>query len=390
MKIKSVLIITTYIPILFFFTGCKHNTDTMKMNLQWNTHITLPPVNGQVNPGMAGAYTGISDHYLIVAGGACFPGAYPWDGGRKCWSKDIYILDLEEKNGKNRWQYIEGQLPRAIAYGSSVTTSKGVLCIGGCDAEECYSDTYFMKMEEGKVSFSPWIPLPYPLANCCASVIGNTIYVAGGQNTVINGSATNVFLSIDVNEPKKGWKELPTWDGPARGYAIGVAKVVNDVPCFYLFSGRNYDNDGVEVLSDAYCYNTETNQWRKLNGDFPLMAAIGGNQSDSNFVLLAGGTDGAILRKEVALREELKACAIPEKRDSLQNQLNNFLKHIEGFDNLMRWYDVEKELIVKTEEVSFSMPLTTTMVMTPESFYIPSGEVRPGVRSPLIIQGIFK
>ena len=71
-------------------------------------------------------------------------------------------------------------------------------------------------------------------------------------------------------------------------------------------------------------------------------------------------------------------------------QLNHFLKHIEGFDNVMRWYDVEKELIVKTEEVSFPMPLTTTMVMTLESFYIPSGEVRPGVRSPLIIQGIFK
>ena len=120
------------------------------------------------------------------------------------------------------------------------------------------------------------------------------------------------------------------------------------------------------------------------------MAATGGNQSGSKFILLAGGTDGAIFRKEIALREELKTCTIQEKKDSLQMQLNHFLKHIEGFDNVMRWYDVEKELIVKTEEVSFPMPLTTTMVMTLESFYIPSGEVRPGVRSPLIIQGIFK
>lgn len=362
----------------------------MKMNLQWNTHIALPSVNGQVNPGMAGAYTGISDHYLIVAGGAFFPEAYPWDGGRKYWSKDIYIWDLKEKSGDKGWQYFEGQLPQAIAYGSSVTTPRGILCIGGCDAEKCYADTYFMKMENGKVCFTPWIPLPYPLANCCASMIGNTIYVAGGQKSVINGSATNVFLSIDMDKPQGGWQELPAWDGPTRGYAIGVAKAVNNVSRFYLFSGRNYSNDGAEVLFDAYCYNSETSQWRKLDGDFPLMAATGGNQSGSKFILLAGGTDGAIFRKEIALREELKTCTIQEKKDSLQMQLNHFLKHIEGFDNVMRWYDVEKELIVKTEEVSFPMPLTTTMVITLESFYIPSGEVRPGVRSPLIIQGIFK
>lgn len=363
------------------------------MEIEWSDELIMPDVDGKRNPGTAGAYIGINNDYLIIAGGAFFPDAYPWRGGKKHWSKDVYALDLN--GAANTWKVFENKLPQPIAYGASVNTSKGILCIGGCDANNCYNSTYMMSLEADSVKFTPWIPLPYPLANCCAAIAGNTVYVAGGQYGIDNGQASHTFLSIDIDQPEKGWRELPSWDGPARGYAVGVAKHINGETLFYLFSGRNYGVDvDPEILYDAYVYNAHTSTWKQLEGYYPLMAATGCSIDGNNTILLAGGTDGSVFKKEMELKKKISSCLGDETRkDSVQHyqdQLNTFFESVQGFDNVVRQFDTASNSIVQVDSIAYSAPLTTTMLFSRNDVYIVSGEIRPGVRSPYVLRGTIK
>ncbi|MFO0999249.1 MAG: hypothetical protein U0936_02850 [Planctomycetaceae bacterium] len=75
----------------------------------------------------ASAFAGTSEDILLVAGGANFPMHRPKDG-TKVWHDDVYVLiNLE-------WRVV-GKLPKPIAYGVSIQTSAGVLCVGGSDAQ---------------------------------------------------------------------------------------------------------------------------------------------------------------------------------------------------------------------------------------------------------------
>lgn len=359
------------------------------MEIEWSSQLVMPDLDGKKNPGTAGAYIGINNNHLIVAGGAFFPDVLPWHGGRKHWSKDVYVLNLEGQ--VNEWHVLKNELPEAIAYGSSVSTPIGVLCIGGSDSNRCYSDVNLMTYENDSVKFIPWVPLPYPLSNCCASIVDNIVFVAGGQQTVADGEASHAFLSIDISKPEKGWVELPSWDGVARGYAVGVAKRVGEDILFYLFSGRNYGSKiTAEVLSDGYVYNANTLEWKNLEGNFPLMAATAVNLDDE-LILLAGGTDGSIFMKEVELKTKINKYVGDEtQRDSLlyyQNQLSIFFENVKGFDSVVRFYNTSTNTIVNTESIDYLLPLTTTAVTFNQNVYIISGEIRPGVRSPYIIKG---
>src|SRR5882672_7711864 len=79
----------------------------------------LPPIPDRI--GFAGPFAGVSGGALIVAGGANFPSALPWEGGRKTWYDSIFVLP------KPDGQWLTGfKLPRPIGYGISVTTPEGV------------------------------------------------------------------------------------------------------------------------------------------------------------------------------------------------------------------------------------------------------------------------
>ena len=139
----------------------------------------LPSVNKNIDQiGLAGGLVGISNNTLLFAGGANFPDKLPWEGGKKKWWDDIYIL--EQKDGAFKWNDQTFKLDNELAYGLSITTSEGVVCIGGCNQEKCFNDVFLLKWENRKIVRHNLPPLPNPLANMCGAVIDNTIYIAGG------------------------------------------------------------------------------------------------------------------------------------------------------------------------------------------------------------------
>src|SRR5690606_25770805 len=124
--------------------------------------------------GFAGAYAGISDGHLLVAGGANFPeGTRPWSGGVKQWNDKIFAL----AEGERAWKEI-GRLPRPMGYGVSLTWRNGLVILGGADQTTHYPDAYVLHYEAGKLSIDKLPDLPAPNANACGAMLDDVIYIA--------------------------------------------------------------------------------------------------------------------------------------------------------------------------------------------------------------------
>ena len=94
--------------------------------LRWKQLAPLPS-----KLGLAGAFVGVSGDALLVAGGANFPDKMPWDGGTKVWHDDVFVLEKPD----GAWR-TAGKLPQPLGYGVAVSHSRGLVCVGGSDAQK--------------------------------------------------------------------------------------------------------------------------------------------------------------------------------------------------------------------------------------------------------------
>lgn len=173
--------------------------------IRWDSSLTLPDINGKPHPGLAGAFSGCIGDFLFIAGGANFPDATPWNGGTKTWWNTLYYKNLNDAT--SAWKEIKGSLPSARAYGVSIPLTDGILCIGGCDAKQCYSEVFAIRMHNGKVEIDKnWPKLPVPLANMTGAKLGNKIFLAGGQEQMKPEAATSHFFMLDLSQPEKDGK----------------------------------------------------------------------------------------------------------------------------------------------------------------------------------------
>src|SRR5262245_30770851 len=102
------------------------------LRIHWSIATALPAINGSTkNPGLAGAFIGVHNNVLLSGGGANFPSGMPWEGGKKVYHDEIYVLQ-KNKAGKFIWiDSGKSKLKTKIAYGASASTVHGVVCIGG-------------------------------------------------------------------------------------------------------------------------------------------------------------------------------------------------------------------------------------------------------------------
>ena len=362
--------------------------------LRWKELPELPPAPGQTTQiGVAGPFAGVHNGALIVAGGANFPDAAPWEGGKKVWWDQAFILP--ESSPDASWIAVTSfTLDRPMAYGATVSTDAGLVLIGGCDAQRCYADVslWAWRPERKQLWTFPLPSLPRPLAFMAAAKIGDTVYVAGGQEAMENAQATNHFWALDLSKTvgEVRWQELAPWPGPPRVLPVVAAQSDGVTDCVYVLSGRNIGpGKPTEILTDAYRYNPKTKQWTRLadialEGEAPrcVMAATG-YASGANHILVFGGADGKTFLELERLGAAIKAADEAEAA-GLKKQQTEILTNHPGFSKDILAYHTITDTWAKAGELPTTSHVTTVAVKWGDAFVIPSGEIRPGVRTPKV------
>jgi len=324
--------------------------------LEWNHLADLPPSGDQEDSlGVAGPYVGVHNDALIVAGGANFPKPY-W-GEEKVWHDDIWVL---EKSGK--WT-LGGKLPRPLGYGASVSTSRGVLCMGGNDADRTYDDAFLLRWNPvSKTIEQESLPrLPTPIAFTAATILGNQVYLAGGTETNDLSSALNNLWALDLSETVSEWRQLPSWPGPTRGLNVAVTQHNGREDLIYVLSGRRADENGeLEFLKDGYAYSPARNTWTQISDSPACFMAGEAINAGENHILIVGGADGSLFHMA----------------DDLKDDHPGFPKQIWGYNAL-----------TDTWRKAGRLPqnhVTTQVTQWGDSHIIASGEIRPRVRTPKV------
>ena len=265
-----------------FSSSVKGNVNRFnKVNFQ-----ALPSLEISLNQGVSGAYSGNIGGQAIVAGGCNFPNTPAAEGGAKVFYNAVYAL-----RGK-QWTKI-GELPHALAYGVSITTQEGIVCLGGNDGKHSSDKVFLLKTKgtsQKEVTTTSLPALPLPLDNFAgAATPDGTIYIAGGQS---NGVASQqAFL---LKPGAKQWKELPLMPDATRIQATAVVQNGANGPLFIVFGG--YSNSTNQVATESLIYDIKAGTWRKTSpivADGKAIALVGAASisSGSMFVVCFGGVN---------------------------------------------------------------------------------------------------
>ena len=317
----------------------------------------LPDVRG-----FAGPQGGVSNGALLVAGGTNFPEKMPWEGGKKVWHDDVYVLESPGAEWKHA-----GKLPHPLAHAAAMTTRRGLLCVGGSDGTQAVRDAVLIEWKNGRIAVRKLADLPAPLAGAAGAIIGDTAYIAGGYNGTDPGSgpSSHLFLSLDLSRDDAKWKELEPWPGAERFYAVAAATEDS----IYVISGmcRELDDAGkpkLRCLTDGYRYTPgkagAAGTWTRIAELPRAHAAAPGPAAFVKgrwMVLIGGGVDDADLARPMDERSE--------------------------FRKTVTAYDTQQDKWETIGTVSQSR-VATSLVKWGEDFVLLSGEVKSGVRSPQV------
>ncbi len=314
--------------------------------LRWEKLAPIPS-----SLGVAGAFAGVSDGSLLVAGGANFPGKKPWEGGSKVWHDDVFVL--EKPDGE--WK-AAGKLPSPLGYGVALNHARGLVCAGGSGPDRHHTATLILGWSGGRLTTMSLPDLPAPRANHCGALLGERAFLFGGTTAPDSTNALNSLLSLDLTSPRAAWETLDPLPGPGRVFATAAAHAGS----FFVFGGAALSRgpDGKPVrgwLRDAYRY-TPGQGWKRI-ADLPRVAVAAPSPAPviEGRILILGGDDGS--------------------------QVGTPPADHRGFRRDVLVYDPTTDRWESRDTLPFAH-VTTTAVVWRDRIVVPSGEIRPGIRSP--------
>jgi N-acetylneuraminate epimerase len=312
---------------------------------EWTKLPALPDAEG-----FAGSFAGVSHGSLVVAGGANFPDKKPWEGGKKVWTDTVFVLDRPDGEWKSA-----GKLPRPLGYGVSVTHRNGIVCVGGSDSERHHADAFRLEWKDGKLKTTELPPLPRSVANACGALLGDVLYVAGGQEKPDSATTLKAVYRLDLSAEKPKWEEVE----PLPAGRMLSAAVACD-GAFWVMGGVDLKRSSGQLTErvyakDVYRYDPGRG-WKSMPAlPHPVAAAPSPAPADATGFLILGGDDGS----QVGIAPG---------------------KHA-GFQKTILRYDLAGKKW--TDAGTIPAPrVTTACVRWADRWVVPSGETRPGVRSP--------
>ncbi len=321
----------------------------------WSELPSLPnPLSGTMAGVAVDAVTG--QEALILLGGSNFPTPL-FQGGTKVWYDTIYALPEDA----SKWK-AAGKLDHPLAYAASVSFDGDVIVMGGSDGKRHYKGVFRITWQGGEGVRERLPDLPKTCAYTAAAVVGDTVYLAGGQEAPKSTEAFRTFWAIRPGEPNPTWKELEPWPGPARILPVVAAQ---DDSVFVISGAELHKGPKGTAqrtyLTDGYRYRPGEGWSRIADVPKPVVAAAA-VATGASHILVFSGDDGA----NVDRIEELKD------------------KH-PGFSRDVLAYHTITDTWVKAGTIPESL-VTTNAVRWRGGIVIPGGEDRPGHRSDTVLR----
>ena len=238
--------------------------------------------------------------------------------------------------------------------------------MGGNDADQTFDQVFLLSWDSStqEISILDYPSLPSPCAYGQAALIGNTVYLAGGQSGLALDSAMNNFWALNLDERENPdsfqWKQLPAWPGTGRAFNLTLSQHNGYHDCIYVLSGRRQQGEEVSFLKDVWEFTPGTGQWRQRS-DVPqcVMAGPGISIGQSHLFVL-GGADGSLFFRG----------------NELKDNHPGFPKEAFGYHTITdTWTSLG---------TTPANHVTTTAVKWRDRIILPSGEIRPRVRSPKV------
>lgn len=343
----------------------------------------LPVATGDdASIGYAGMVGGATNDVLIAAGGANFPEALPWQGGKKVYSDKIFVLK------DDNWAEVAQRLPTPLAYSASVTTPQGVLVIGG-ETGKTTSDQVFLLSYSGSgdVEISDYPALPEPLAYTAAVVEGDYVYVVGGKNDV---RSVNAFYRLSLESAEEHWEKLQGFPGPPRAlHAVAVQETKTSRELFVV-GGRNQTaGQKSDALTSYLSYDLKNSEWREadeLVSDGKPVVSMGGalESIGSMHLLLYGGSDEVLFDELENLGLQLGTTVADSARAPLLSRRDEILNNHPGFSRRVLAFNTITRTWFNYADLDVPLPVTALGVADGDDYVIVSGELSPGIRTPAV------
>lgn len=330
------------------------------------------PRHADFAKGVSAAFAGIADQRLLVAGGCNFPNIPAAQGGAKQYYDEVFVASACDT--ALVWKKV-GELPQPTAYGVSVVTAEGIVCVGGMNDNGALNAVIRLSLEKGRAKQEILPSLPCTLDNMAGCLAGNWLFVVGGNR---NGVPSNACYRLDLEHLSQGWERLPDFPGSPRQQPVCAAQRDSAGKIsVYMWGGFAPAAEGREAsLSvDGWRYSLEENKWMPLPSP---------RDADGQSISLGGGT-------AVAWGDSLILCMGGVDKDiflqALRQPAPDYLTHSP------EWYKFNKKLLVydvcrgEWQTACCSPDLARAgAVAVPygNSVFCINGEVKPGVRTSCI------
>lgn len=388
--------------------------------------------------GFGGPIVGVHSGVLIVAGGANFPGDPPWsvDGrppGTKVWHERIYALEPPDSTTPDAPPptWVEsGRLPDPLAYAAAVSTPEGVYVLGGetfrppardaTPTNHPARDVWLLRWNAARrqveVLENALPPLPQPCQYHAAALHDRVLYVVASQAASASSRQLDdkAMWRLDLAQPaaERAWKALPPWPGPPREkMALVVQLGPGEAPGsrrsqLFLIGGSTWarhadgapDDARATHFSDGYRFDPATERWDRI-AELPSLPEpreidTSGYSWDGALPGWRKTPDAGSLTPD-ALRALFDHGARPLGAAPAIEVGDDRVLIFSGATGRYVTMDVQHRPPFPTDVVAYNtrsgewslagvMPIgvvTTSAVWWNGGVVIPSGEVRPGVRT---------
>lgn len=179
------------------------------------------------------------------------------------------------------WKKI-GQLPQAAAYGVTISTEKGLICVGGTTATHSLSDVFLLSLQKDTLKRDTLPSLPVTMDNMAGALVGHSLYIVGGN---VNGIPSSAMYMLDLSDLSGGWKRETDIPGEPRVQPVCVAQDGK----LYVWGGFAPAVEGhqASLSVDGYMYSPEMKEWSSVATPY---------DAEGNEISLGGGMGTSLAR----------------------------------------------------------------------------------------------